>query len=60
MIRLVSRGVAQGQFRDVRLGRITTAAVDPDASSRSRLPCQAGIGDARPSRICRRPGASRR
>ena len=30
MIRLVSRGVAQGQFRDERLGRITTAAVDPD------------------------------
>ena len=30
MIRLVSRGVAQGQFRDERLGRITTSAVDPD------------------------------
>jgi His-Xaa-Ser system radical SAM maturase HxsC len=30
VIRLVSRGVAQGQFRDERLGRITTAAVDPD------------------------------
>jgi His-Xaa-Ser system radical SAM maturase HxsC len=30
VIRLVSRGVAQGQFRDERIGRITTAAVDPD------------------------------
>src|ERR1022692_686148 len=30
MIRLVSRGVAQGHFRDERLGRITTAAVGPE------------------------------